>query len=454
MEDKNTIMARRIARAVSEKGGKTYYVGGFVRDGIRGTENKDVDIEVHGISVDVLAEILEKLGKPKIMGAGFGVIGLAGYDIDISVPRKESSDKRGSKYELYDLADPFAGEEAAAARRDFTINAMMQDVLCGEMLDFFGGKDDLAKGIIRHTDRKTFAQDPLRVLRAAQFAARFDFEVAEETTELCRGIDISSLPCERVYEELKKVLLKSDKPSVFFRVLRDMGKLGDWFPEVEALNGVVQPPQFHPEGDVWNHTMAVLDIGAKQRMNATDPFAFMLSLLCHDMGKPQTTTVDGERIRSIGHDAVGVDIAKSFIKRLTADNDVIRYVSSMVELHMRPNMIADQGASAKAFCKLYDASCSPEDLLLVSEADFRGCAANEPYDEKRKYLYDMLELFHKRMKKPYVKGEDLIKAGYKPGREFGEALEYAHKLRLAGVSKREALCQTFSYMEKVIKKNE
>ncbi len=445
MEDKNVVMARLIAEKVLANGGKVYYVGGYVRDHLCGRESKDIDIEVHGITPQKLSEILESVGKPKAMGASFGIFGLAGYDLDISLPRKENESGRG-KSNFTEYTDPFIGVEAAAKRRDFTINAFMQDVLSGEVYDFFGGKKDLENGIIRHVDDVTFSEDPLRVIRAAQFAARFGFSLSEETVNLCKSLDLSWISHERVWEELKKALVKSEKPSVFFETLRKMDALDVWFPEVKALIGVEQPPQFHPEGDVWNHTMLVLDIGASLRDKAKNPVGFMMSLLCHDFGKPVTTTNENGRIRSIGHETAGVDIAKNFIKRLTSDVNLRRYIENMVELHMRPNIIAEQSSSVKAFCKLFDASCCADDLLLVSEADFLGCAKDESYVERKEYLYKMLKLFRKRMKKPYVTGADLIKAGYAPGKAMGEALKHAHKLRLAGLCKKEALCQTIAFL--------
>lgn len=449
INNENIAAAEKIARSVSEAGGRVYYVGGFVRDTIRNTDNKDIDIEVHGINPDVLEKILCEVGQPKLMGASFGIYGLSGCELDISLPRAVCAEGRGGKSDFLECVDPYVGEEEAAKRRDFTINALMQDVLNGEILDFFGGKEDLKNGIIRHTNTETFCEDPLRVVRAAQFAARFAFQVCPETLSLCRSINISEVAHERVYEELKKVLLKSSQPSVFFEVLRSMGQLDVWFPEVSALIDVQQPPAFHPEGDVWNHTMIVLDIGASLREKAENPLGFMLSLLCHDFGKAVTTTNEDGRIRSIGHEIAGTDIASAFIKRLTSDNNLRRYILNMTELHMRPNIIADQHSGSKAFCRLFDASICPEDLLLVSEADFLGCAKNEGYDSKKKYLYDMLELFNERMKQPYVTGKDLLQKGCMPGKEMGQALEYAHKLRLAGVCKKQALCQTLSYIRSI-----
>jgi tRNA nucleotidyltransferase (CCA-adding enzyme) len=180
------------------------------------------------------------------------------------MPRREKATGRGHRdFEIE--VDPFIGTYKAARRRDFTINALMQDVLTGEVVDHFGGMDDLRAGIIRHIDPETFIEDPLRVLRGAQFAARFGFRIAPETVELCKGIDLSALSRERIEEELKKALLKSDKPSVFFEEMRRMEQLDVWFPELGQTIGLEQDPVFHPEGDVWVHTMEVIDRAAAVR---------------------------------------------------------------------------------------------------------------------------------------------------------------------------------------------
>ena len=209
-------MARRVAEAVQQAGGRTYFVGGYVRDLLLGRENKDIDIEVHGVSVQCLEGILDQLGERLTMGASFGVMGLRHYDLDIAMPRSETANGRGHKdFEIF--VDPFLGEDKAASRRDFTMNALMQDALTGEILDFFGGKDDILHRRIRHVNDQTFAEDPLRVFRAAQFAARFGFEVAEETTALSSTMDVTALPGERIMLELEKALLKAPKPSLFLR---------------------------------------------------------------------------------------------------------------------------------------------------------------------------------------------------------------------------------------------
>ena len=223
---------------------------------------------MHGVQPDDLRAILEQFGEVITIGKSFGVYAVRGYDLDIAIPRKEKNTGRGHRdFEIY--TDPFLGVEAAARRRDFTINALMQDVLTGEIVDCFGGQEDLKNGIIRHIDPESFVEDPLRVLRAAQFAARFEFTVADETMDLCRDIDLSALPAERVTAELKKALCKGRKPSIFFEVLREMDQLDCWFPELVSLIGLEQDPIFHPEGDVWTHVMAALDKAVVHRVLAT-----------------------------------------------------------------------------------------------------------------------------------------------------------------------------------------
>ena len=315
-DDKNVQMARRVAEAVADAGGRTYYVGGCVRDGLLGRDNKDIDIEVHGVPVQTLECILDSLGERLTMGASFGVMGLRHYELDIAMPRSETATGRGHKdFDVF--VDPFLGAEKAARRRDFTMNALMQDVLTGEILDFFGGREDMRRGLLRHVDNESFGEDPLRVLRAAQFAARFGFTVADETRALSAGMDLSALPGERVMGELEKALLKSDKPSVFFEEMRKMRQLSVWFPELEVLIGVGQNPRFHPEGDAWIHTMQVLDEAAALRNEAKEPLWFMLSALCHDLGKAVTTEEKNGVLHAYGHEKAGQPLTERFLRRVS-----------------------------------------------------------------------------------------------------------------------------------------
>lgn len=440
----NMEIARQIALAARAAGGQAFYVGGFVRDRLMGKCSKDVDIEVHGLDEDALYSLLRGLGEPMEVGASFSVFGLKGYSIDIALPRTERL--TGLGHRDFDVtAAPHIGTYAAALRRDFTVNAMMEDILTGEVIDHFGGKEDLHQGILRHVSRDSFPEDPLRVLRGAQFAARFGFSLAEETMSLCSAMPLKHLPRERVMEEVKKALLQAPRPSVFFEMLRQMAQLEPWFPELTALIGVEQDPRHHPEGDVWQHTMAVLDAAAKLRSEAQNPLGLMLSALCHDIGKPAATTADADgKIHSYQHEQLGVPIAEEFITRLTGEVAIKAYVLNMVLLHMQPNIKASQNAGVKSTNRMFDQSLCPKDLLLLSQADKCCRGWDAEYENTRIFLQERLKIYEETMSRPYVMGRDLIEAGFAPGEYFASVLEYAHKLRLAGVAKETALKQVIA----------
>ena len=448
MKEANTKeLAEQIAQRVASLGGATYYVGGYVRDFISGKESKDIDIEVHGITPNKLSEILSAFGEPMAIGESFGIFGIKGYSLDIAMPRKETN--RGSGHKDFQICvDPFCGTYNAALRRDFTVNALMKNVLTGEIIDHFGGREDLNKGVIRHVNEKTFAEDPLRVLRGAQFAARFNFTLANETKELCKKMDLSALSKERIMGELEKALLKSQKPSVFFTLLREIDKLDFWFKELKDLIGVNQNPKYHSEGDVWNHTMMVLDAAVKFIPFAENELGFMLSALTHDFGKAVCTEeIDGV-IHAYNHEIKGVDLAKSFMKRLTGEKKLIEYVLNMTELHMKPNVLASVNASIKSTNKMFDASVDPQGLIYIALSDGLGKIPVNDGEKNKAFLFERLEIFKEYMSRPYVMGRDLIAAGVKPGERFSEYLTFAHKLRLAGVSKEIALKQTLAIADK------
>ncbi len=449
---KDLLTAENLAEAVAEKGGRVYYVGGFVRDALMGRESKDIDVEAHGISYTSLLSVLETLGTPLVNGVSFGVFGLKDSRLDIALPRKEKLTGKGHKdFEVF--VDPLIGPREAAGRRDFTINAMLKDVLTGELLDFYGGRDDLEKGVIRHVRDTSFPEDPLRVLRAAQFSARFGFSIADETVRLCSEMDLSALSRERVMEELKKALLSAPTPSVFFEQLRKMDQLSCWFPEVTALIGVEQDPSFHPEGDVWTHTMTVLDEAAKLRPEAKQPLPFMLSALCHDFGKPFTTEFINGKIHAYHHETEGLGPTSALIDRLTSERRLKKYVLNMVELHMRPNLLITRKSGEKAYMKTFDLSCEPEDLLLLAKADFLGCGLGTGnYADHDRILRSMYLQYQELISRPYVTGADLVAAGVTPGMDFSEALEFAHKTRLAGVPKEESLRQTLGFIRSMRRK--
>ena len=444
---KHMEMARKIATQVADLGGSTYFVGGYVRDRLAGRDNKDIDIEVHGVTPAQLGEILDRLSSKITIGQSFGVFGLKGYSIDIAMPRKETA--RGSGHKDFDvIVDPHCGTKIAAIRRDFTINSIMENVLTGQIIDHFGGQEDLRKGIIRHVNGQSFVEDPLRVLRGAQFAARFNFTVADETVKLCKTMDLSQLPQERIMGELKKALLKAPRPSIFFQTLRAMDQLSTWFPELEALIGVPQPKAYHAEGDAWTHTMMVLDEAVNLRQYSSNPLGFMITAITHDFGKAICTKEVKGSIHAYQHETLGLPIINTFIHRLTGEKKLIKYVLNLSEHHMKPGVVAGAGSSVKSTNKMFDASVDPEGLLAIAIADGLGKLPKTPATTHQSFFQDRLTIYRDYMSRPYVQGRDLIDAGLKPGEGFTEYLEFAHKLRLAGIDKTSALKQVLAMARK------
>ena len=439
-------LATRIAQLVAQQGGQAFFVGGYVRDFLLGLNTTDMDIEVHGISPSGLERILDTLGQRIEIGKSFGVYNLKGFALDIAMPRREKAWGMGHRDFSVEV-DPFIGTKQAAMRRDFTVNALMQDILTGQIIDHFGGLEDLSAGVIRHVNDDSFPEDPLRVLRAAQFAARFGFTVADETIALCRKMQLGFLPGERIAGELSKALTKSEHPSVFFEILRKMEQLDIWFPEVKALIGVPQNPIYHAEGDVWNHTMLVLDQAAGLRENAENPYWFMLAALTHDFGKAICTEEQNGVLHSYDHEQKGIPLAEAFLLRFSRETRLIDYVKNMVLLHMKPNTLAHANSAVKATNRLFDQSIDPEGLICLAQADDRGRITERSAISAEPFLRDRLVIYREYMSRPYVAGRDLMEAGLQPGKDFSDILEYAHKLRLAGVEKKSALRQCLSYAQ-------
>ncbi len=437
----------RLARRVSDAGGRVYYVGGCVRDALMGSVSKDLDVEVHGLTPAALEEILDTLGERVSIGESFGIYAIKGCGVDIAMPRKEHLRGRGHR-DFDVIVDPDLGAREAARRRDFTVNAMMRDALTGELVDPFHGRRDLKRGVLRHVDDETFPEDPLRVLRAAQFASRFGFRVAKETMRLCSAMDLTALSKERVMLELEKALLQAEHPSVFFETLREMNQLRPWFSEVADLIGVPQNPRFHTEGDVWNHTMLVLDAAAQYRERAGRTLGLMLAALTHDFGKPATTELESGVFHAYGHEEAGAALAERFLRRLTNETALIEYVSNLTALHMKPNVIVASGASIKTSNRMFDRAVDPEALICLSMADGQGTISRYPYVSCEENLEGRLDAYRETMAQPHVMGRDLIDAGLEPGADFSDFLALAHKLRLAGIPKDDALKQVLAEARK------
>ena len=424
----------KVAELLKAAGGHALLVGGCVRDGLLGIPAKDVDIEVYGLEADVVEQTLKQSFRLDTVGRAFGVFLVKGYEIDIALPRRES--KTGPKHTDFVVeGDPDMSPLDAAARRDFTINAISYDPLTKELLDPYNGLIDLEKRILRHVS-PAFSEDPLRVLRGMQFIARFDLEAAPETIALSRALSPEHLPMERLWEEWKKLLLKGTQLGKGLRFLQAC----DWlthFPELEAMVGCEQDPKWHPEGDVWVHTCHCLDAYAEQRIgNEWEDLVVGLAVLCHDMGKPETSYTDeAGRIRSPRHDIAGVPVAKAFLERLTRQKKVFEEVLPLVEQHMRPLALYRDGAGDSAIRRLAARVKRVDRLTRVAHADKNGrppiVSDNFPEGDWLLKKAAALEI-QDNAPKPILLGRHLVDLGVKPGPHFGHILDRCYEAQLDG----------------------
>ncbi|HUF02881.1 MAG TPA: HD domain-containing protein [Aridibacter sp.] len=434
-----------LAKNIRDADGRAMLVGGCVRDRIRGVEIKDWDLEVYGVEPDSLREILEEFGTVNTVGAVFTVFKI-GNDLDVSIPRRERKTERGHKGFTVE-GDPTMSFEDACRRRDFTVNAILEDPLTGEIVDPFEGRKDIEAKILRAVDPETFVEDSLRVFRAVQFSARFGHEIEPGTKELCSRTDLTDLPEERVWGEIEKLLLKADNPGDGLRLMYELGVVDQLFPELKALEGVPQEPEWHPEGDVDVHTMLVMDEAAKLIDDLSYPkkVAVMLGALCHDLGKPPTTAESDGRIRSLGHDEAGIEPTLSLLDRLnihTLDGyDVREQVVQLVRYHLKPGefyKVRDEVGDG-AFRRLAG-KVEPDLLYRVAKADSLG--RNAPWVPEEKWFdSEAQEWFIARARdldveekgpQPILMGRHLIEMGLKPSPEFGEIIDAVFEKQLDG----------------------
>ncbi len=434
-----------LSQAVRDAGGRALLVGGCVRDELMGVQPKDWDLEVYGVAPERLREILDQFGPVNVVGEAFTVYKL-GIDLDVSMPRRERKSGRGHRAFVIE-GDPSMSVAGASRRRDFTINAILQDPLTGEVIDPFDGRRDLEQGVLRAVSAETFGEDSLRVLRAAQFAARFEFRIAPETVELCRTIDLSDLPAERIWGELEKMLLRAQRPSIGLGWLHALGVLEKIFPEIHALIDVPQDPEWHPEGDVFVHTRLTVD----RARELIDELAYprqvtvMLAALAHDFGKPATTEFIDGRLRSRGHEGAGVALAESFLARInmhTIDGYNVRaQVISLVREHLKPGEFFKKRdeVGEGAFRRLAR-RCEPDLLYRVAKADSLG--RNAPWVPQEKwYGSEAQEWFIQRAREldveqrppdPLLLGRHLLALGIEPGPQMGEITRAVYEMQLDG----------------------
>src|SRR5512145_1088333 len=434
-----------LSRAIRGAGGRALLVGGCVRDALMGLRPKDWDLEVYSLNAERLREILDQFGSVNVVGEAFTVYKL-GHHLDVSIPRRERKSGRGHKAFVIE-GDPSMSVAEATRRRDFTINAILQNPLTGEIIDPFNGREDIKRRILRAVSLETFAEDSLRVLRAAQFASRFKFEIEPDTVELCRTIDLSDLPAERIWGELEKLLLGSAQPSIGLEWLRNLGAVEKLFPEIQSLIGVEQDPEWHPEGDVFVHTQLVLDRARELIDDLSYPrqVTVMLAALAHDFGKPATTHFIDGRLRSRGHEEAGVAPTDSFLSRLrvhTIDGyDVRAQVIALVREHLKPGEFYKKRdeVGEGAFRRLAR-RCEPDLLYRVARADSLGRNA-EWVPRDRWYGAEAQEWFRERTREleveqrppdPLLLGRHLIELGVEPGPAMGEITKAVYEMQLDG----------------------
>lgn len=424
---------RQLALLVRERGGRALVVGGAARDIRLKIPVKDYDLEVFGIEIPVLRDLLRQSYRVQEVGASFGVFHLADQGLDVSVPRKEQV--RGPGHRDFQIdCDPFLSLEQSAQRRDFTLNAIYLDPLTGEWLDTCNGIRDLEQRVLRPVSAR-FVEDPLRVLRAMQFIARFDLNWTDELVNYSQSCTQDHLPVERLEVEWKKLIVQGIKISKGLEFLRAANWLR-FYPELEALVGCPQDPIWHPEGDVWQHTLHCMDAFAELRTgHAFEDWITGLGVLCHDMGKPETTAEVGGRIRSLQHERKGVPHAERFLRRITRQNAVIEGVLPLVEHHMTPHSLARNQASDKSLRKFVLKAGRMDRLLTVVEADRRGRPPlpHLPAPEMDWLRRRLAELSIDRSPPvPLILGRHLLTLGYVPGPALGQALKTAFEAQLSG----------------------
>lgn len=385
----------KVAKDIEKQGGTTYFVGGMVRDLLLGKEPKDIDLEIHNITEQNLKIILSKYGKVNEFGKSFGIYQIEGVDVDFALPRTER--KVGDKHTSFDVTtNPFLGTKKAAERRDLTVNSIMQDVLTGEIVDHFNGQEDINNKILRHVNTKTFIEDSLRVVRIATFASRFNFDIAEDTIQLAKSMDLSNLPKDRIMKELDKVLSKANDVSLFFKALEKMDKLSPFFNEMNEL-----PKQ---KRDKLYNTLSTMK---------GQELTTMLGIICYYLLlENKDIEVFLQRFNNINK----------------VEKTVIKVVNRIIEIE---NSISRQ--------RLIYGDIPYNKLVLGltrEEVKTLNCIISSIWNP---CFVKFINKAYKFMSVPFVNSEDLFNLGYKPNPKFGELLKQSLVLQAKGLSKEDIL---------------
>lgn len=427
-----------VVRAIDAAGGAVVAIGGAVRDALLGKPIKDLDCEVYNLSLEALEDILKQFGPVRTVGKAFGVLKIDGLDADWSLPRTDASGRHPAV-----VLNTHMAYHEACKRRDLTINAIGINLKSGELIDPCDGLSDLRAGVLRSPDITHFSADPLRLYRVMQFVSRFEMVVDEQLHTVCKTMNVATVSRERIEQEWAKMLLLSARPSLGIRWLAEINRLHDLFPELQALINVPQRADYHPEGDVFEHTMQAVDAAVHQLHFCTDELEkrqLLYAVLCHDMGKASTTIWDQNRWRSPGHAEAGVPIARNFLRRITREKELIKAVLALVEYHMIPGEFmrnnASDGAIKKVALKLA-ASTSLRMLTAVSYADRAGRnpdGSGLPLSDADPEIAQFAERVQQlgiweRPEPPVITGDDL-KDMCPPGPQMGVLLRRAYAYQI------------------------
>lgn len=451
----------RICRTIQDAGGRALLVGGAVRDLLLKKEVKDFDIEVFGLEAEKLEDLLRPFGKVTTVGKSFGVLKVFinhSIDIDVSFPRRDS--KTGFRHTDFTVAtDPYMAISEAARRRDFTINAILADPLTGQIIDPFHGVDDLKSKTLRVVDEETFVDDPLRVLRAMQFVGRFELVVDEPSRRLMTSMadSLKHLSKERVYEEWRKLLLKSEHPSLGLQAGMDLGVFKKLHPDFVALVETEQDPIKHPEGNVWEHTKLAVDemsyVARREKLIEQEMWPLMLAALCHDLGKSTTTETKDGKIIAHGHEIASVGLAKTFLDNIRVDRETAARVLPLVQHHMRPmylykEMLQNHGIKDSVFRRLAQdlVPASIRELALLSEADKLAVlkADQQKIQEVSEWLIAKAKEIgvDRKVASELMAGKDFLDMSFTPGPEIGKLIQLSSQLRDVRGFSREDIIQS------------
>lgn len=455
-----------VIAAITVVGGRPMFVGGIVRDTFMGHVSKDVDIEVFWISFNVMMDAIRRcpaVRNAEVTGVKFQVVTVTtkdGETMDVAMPRREVKTGMGDKgFDIH--VDPFMTFKEAAERRDFTMNAMMVDCTTGEVFDFFDGMVDIENGII-HAIGPRFAESPDRMIRAGRFAAQKDFRVGEDVVEMCRAMadrgEFKTIFKDKMREEMIKIA-HSRRPSRAFRFFME-ARFGVFMPEIKMMQFTEQDVRHHPEGNVFEHTMRVMDemvrVCDERNVHGEERIIAVFGAVCHDMGKVVTTVkhADGS-ITSAGHAQSGVAIAKAFMFNMGFENPkMVDRIGAIVRHHMDGIGVTPSARIVRRMAERFAASggMTMQDFAMITEADASGRDKGHFTPAAGFEAIAIEQACIVAPQRPMIQGRDCMAAGMKPGPAIGKVTRACVEAQIEGVFTDQAGAIAFMMAEIVVQR--